>query len=115
MGKQILLEVRQGAQVSQIGAKDNEEEHLVIVRDVAVIVVALGVLEDVEDFGEILKGEVSLVEMEGLLTLLHVMSMGCVAIWHVIAPFKLLSRKVEVVGSLLEARQDLGKRPKKPW
>ena len=86
MENRTLLEVCLGAQTSLvgteglIGAEDNGEEHLVIIGAVVVVVVALGGLEDVEDFGETLEGEVPLVEMESLLTLLHVTFVGCMAI-----------------------------------
>ena len=57
MGKSVLLEVRQGAQISQIGAEDNGEDCLVITGNV----VAVGTLEDV-DFGETLMGGLPLVQ-----------------------------------------------------
>ena len=47
-------------------------------------------------------------ELEGHMTLLRVMSMGCMAILHVIAPVRHLSHKVEAVTPLLEVHQDLG-------
>ena len=59
--------------------------------------VALETLEDMEDFREIAVGKVPLVEVECLFTLLHVISVGCVVIWHVTIPIRLLSHKVVVV------------------
>ena len=58
MGKLVPLEVHQGGQISLIRAEDNREEYLVIVGDMLVVVVALGVLEDMEDSRETLVGEV---------------------------------------------------------
>ena len=84
-----------------------ERKHLVVVRDMVVVRVTSGVLEDVEDSEETLVGGVPL-EMEGLLTLLHVASIGFVTIWQAAVPIRLLSLKVEVLAPLLEVHRDPG-------
>ena len=88
------MEVRQGVQLNQIGAEDNGEEVLVMARDEVAIVVALGTLEDVVDFGETLMGGVLLVGAEDLMCLWNAMFAGCVAIWHVTIPVRCLSHRV---------------------
>ena len=95
------LEVRQGAQISPINAEDNVEEHLDVVRDMVVVMMTSGVLEDVEDSDETLVGGVPL-EMEGLLTILCVTSVGFVAIWYVTVPVRLLNLKEQAGAPLLE-------------
>ena len=71
---------------------------MVIVGDVVVeVVVALGVLEDLEDFRETFVCEVPLVGVERLLDLLHVMSTACMAILHMTIPFRFVSHKAVAV------------------
>ena len=78
-----------------------------------VIMVAVGVLEDVEDIEETPVGEVPLVELEGLLTILYVMPVGCVAIWHVTTPVRFLSHRVVAVAPLKAVHQDPGNEAQK--
>ena len=85
------------AQLSQIGAEDNGEEILVMVGHEVVIVVALVTLEGVVDLRETHVEEVPLVGVKDLLILLHAMSAGCAAIWHVTVPIRMLSDKVVAV------------------
>ena len=61
MGRLAPLEISQGFHISLIRAEDNGEEHLVMVRDVVVVLMDSVVLEDVEDSREMLEGEVPLV------------------------------------------------------
>ena len=76
----MSLEVRQGAQLNQIGAKVSGEEVLLVTGGVMVNVVVVGTLEVVVVLGETLVGEVALVGVEDLLFLWYTMSTGCVAI-----------------------------------
>ena len=54
---------------------------MVVVGDVVIVVVALGTLEGVEDFGKTLMEKILLVEVEGRLTPLHVMFAECIIVY----------------------------------
>ena len=64
-------------------------------------------LKDVVVFGKTLVGEVPLVGMEDFSILWHIMSVGCMAIWRVTVPIRLLNHKLMVVAPL-RAIQDPG-------
>ena len=76
MEQVVLLEVCQGAQISQIRAEDNGEECLVVAGDVVSVVMAVGTLEDMVDLNETRVGGEPPVGVEDLLILLHAMSVG---------------------------------------
>ena len=73
-----------------------------------VVVVAHGEAEDVGDLTEILEGGAVSVELEGHMTLLHVMSVGCLAIYHVTTSVRHLSHRVVGMAPLKVVNQDPG-------
>ena len=75
------------------------------------VVVVLGVVEDVEDLEDTL-GEGVLVDLEGILILLRVMSMGFTAIWCETGPSRRLSLVVVAAALPQKIRPDPGSEAK---